>query len=336
MSQKLALARLRSQFDSLAKQLSRPENAGRCLRRLSDWTAITDRSVPFALLERSVKDVVDGGFDAAAATNGVGVKKLKGLIGILERVCNDPVPVSAGLDTTSTLPSRSVFSASSARLRFASRPYLPLREVDWDRWRQVVADQGPADHPLGRYVAALRDIPRNAWTTPLKFYLNCSLSQLFALKLHGSRRVATIAETFGRVAEAVEAKQPCNGVRPEPILEFLTNLERLARPGVRRKAGNHDPLQPLREQIERDLGPQAGGIFLAIVGEYDRPSSAQAKVGSWTRYYRNSIARLIHVRCPEAAALVSQLTAPVKPRSSAPARVRLERLAELMAVATDD
>lgn len=329
MSQKVAIEGLRSQLDALIRSLSKPEYAPRRRRRLVDWTATSDRSIPFALLDKTVQEIVDGGFDTVVATPGVGFKKIKGLLDILERVYADH-EFTAVETAPSTLPGRSVFSPSAARLRFASRQFSSLREVDWEHWRTTVTDRGPADQPLGRFVTALGDLPRKTWEVPLRFYAGCSLSRIFGLPSYGSRRVATIAETFRRVAEAAAVNALADAARPGPILDFVRNLEQLADPTERPRRASVDPLAPLTAQVEHDLGPHAAGIFLEMIGEDGRTAKSLPHVGSWGRYYRSAIARLIRVRCPETAHLIVKFNARPKRRGDDLLRARLDRLALLI------
>lgn len=324
MNQRSAILLLGAQFDELAKQLNRPENAERRRRRLSEWTAVTDRSVPFALLDQTVQQILAAGFESAASTDGVGVKKLRGLITLLERACNDPLSVGweSGDDRA---PARSMFGATASRLRFAARPFLAVSEVDWDRWRHAVADRDLVEDPIGRYVGTLRQLPRAAWANPLRFYLSRSLGQLFGLPLHGGQRVAAIANVFERLA--ARRNDRLTSDRPEEVAEFLKAMRRVTI-ATRSLPAGFDPLAPITSQIAHDLGPQAVNVFTALVGEAGRADVAMKPAG-WSRYYRESIRQALAVRCPEALSLVAEALRKRKSPLASDTKARLKRFTSL-------
>jgi hypothetical protein len=324
MNQKSAILLLSSQFDELAQRLNRPENAERLRRRLSEWTAVSDRSVPFALLDKTVQELLSAGFDAAASTDGVGIKKLRGLITLLERACNDPLSV-AWESGDSQAPARSVFGATATRLRFAARPFLAVSEIDWDRWRHAVVARELADDPIGRYIETLRQLPRAAWQNPLSFYISRTLGQLFGLPLHGGQRVAAIAAVFQRLASHRGERDSAD--RPEAVVEFLQAVRKTTTTARALPAG-FDPLAPVSAQIGHDLGPQAVNVFTVLVGLPGRAEVA-VKPAGWSRYYRESIRQALAVRCPEAISLVAETLKKRKSPLTADTRARLARFASL-------
>jgi hypothetical protein len=78
--------RLQLRFETLAAILRQPRYASSCRRTIAYWTSITDQSVPYALLDFTVHDVLRLGLESVASAPGVGIKKLNGLVHILERV----------------------------------------------------------------------------------------------------------------------------------------------------------------------------------------------------------------------------------------------------------
>jgi hypothetical protein len=304
MGRSLSFSRLRARFDQLAEELRRPEKAARCRRPLADWTSISDRSVPFVLLDRSVAEVVRNGFDDAAAKPGVGVKKLAGLIALLQRVAVsdevEPLPAADPL-----LPVRSVFDPTAARLRHNARVHTPLREIDWDAWRRLLHQRKLVDHPIGRYLGRLRDLPAIMWRKPVRYYAGCTLPQLFALPQHGNRRVAAVADTFRRLAEASDAIPSVAVGRPPVVLRLLYRLDELQRPELVRRRSVGELRQLLLQQIESDLGPQAADVFVQLTDA----KSDKTKPNGWNRHYRHAIQLLCEVRCPEIFARLDELAA---------------------------
>lgn len=294
MNRSSSFSRLRARFDQLAEALSRPENAARCRRPLADWASLSDRSVPFVLLDTSVADVVRDGFDAAARRPGIGVKKLGGLIVLLQRVTASDAVESLPAEDPS-LPVRSFFAPEAARLRHNARSHTPLREIDWDVWRQLLLRRKLVDLPVGRCLARLRDLPVSVWCKPLGTYAVCSLRQLFALPLHGNHRVAAVADVFRRLAEAGETVSLDAIGRPALILRLLQRLDELRRPELVRRRSVGELRRLLQQQIEYDLGPQAADVFLQLT----EVKSNLVKLSNWNRHYRRSIRLLCEVRCPE-------------------------------------
>jgi hypothetical protein len=94
MKTKAEFCRLRLRFETPAAILRQPQYASGCRRTLAYWTSITDQSVPYALLDFTVHDVPALGLDSVAGAPGVGIKKLNGLLQILERVYlrSDEIP----------------------------------------------------------------------------------------------------------------------------------------------------------------------------------------------------------------------------------------------------
>lgn len=294
MNRSTSLLSLQSRFDQLAELLRRPEHTERCRRPLADWASLSDRSVPFALLDQPVAQIIRDGFPAAAAHPGIGAKKLGGLIVLLQRVVasHDVVTVPAA---DPSLPVRSVFGPTAARLRYNARVHAPLREIDWDAWRHLLAQRKLIDLQVGRCIGRLRDLPSTVWEKPLRFYTNCTLRQLFSLPLHGNQRIAAVAEMCRRLADASDTVPSIAVGRPAVITKLSYRLDDLRRPELVRRRSVSEIRQLLLQQIEHDLGPQAADVFLRLT---DSKSTA-AKLSGWNRHYRRSIRSLCKVRCPE-------------------------------------
>lgn len=294
MSRSSKYSRLRERFNQLAGTLRRPENTERCRRYLAHWTSLSDRSVPFALLEKQVIEIVRDGFDHAASQPGIGINKLGGLVVLLERVASsdaaEPMPAA-----DPSLPSRSAFAPEAARFRHNARSHMPLREVDWDAWRRTLYQRNMVELLVGRCLARLRDLPISIWSKPLSYYAGCSLQQLFALPMHGNRRIAAVADLCRRLAEAAETTAFSVVGRPALITRLLLRLNELRRPEMVRRRSVSEIRQLLLRQIEHDLGPQAADVFAQLT---DAKSNLVRPAG-WNRHYRRSIRFLTEVRCPE-------------------------------------
>lgn len=86
MSKKSEFLRLRLYFVTLDAVLKQPQYLNCCRRTLADWASANDHAVPYALINRTVQDILTMGFDDVASIPGIGIKKLYGLIRILERI----------------------------------------------------------------------------------------------------------------------------------------------------------------------------------------------------------------------------------------------------------
>jgi len=302
MSRTSTLTRLRSRFDTLSGLLQQSENFDRCSRPLGDWTAVTDRAIPFALLNKSVSQVVGEGFKAAAEADGIGLKKLAGLIVLLERAASAR-SVAPTVEANPNLPSRSVFTADATRLRYASRSCLAVRQVDWDAWRIEIGRSAFATYPIGRYLTRLRDLPQSAWETPVAFYAQCSFCQLYALPLHGSRRVAAVASVFQQLAADPDTQSVADHGRPKAVVQFLRKLESWRDGALPKRKSSAEFVRPALDLIEADLGRQVSDIVAQLLDV----TPDGVRVAGWNRYYRQLVRMQLAVRCPEAVTMMADL-----------------------------
>ncbi len=77
---------LMGQFEELRRILSQPEYAPHRDRPLAYWVEVSDRRLPVPFLSRTIGQLIATLFESLMATPGVGQKKMRTLICLLERV----------------------------------------------------------------------------------------------------------------------------------------------------------------------------------------------------------------------------------------------------------
>jgi hypothetical protein len=81
--------RLLSSFEEICAELRKPECEERLTKPLGHWALPNDRRLPWAFLHRTVAELIDTPFEELSATPGIGQKKLRSLIDLLQRVVRD-------------------------------------------------------------------------------------------------------------------------------------------------------------------------------------------------------------------------------------------------------
>src|SRR5688572_29687193 len=77
--------RLVGTYQRLRNQLLALPDDGRLDRQLSYWVLASDRRLPIAFLDRSLRELLEQPLDALMATPGVGQKKIVGFFELLRR-----------------------------------------------------------------------------------------------------------------------------------------------------------------------------------------------------------------------------------------------------------
>src|SRR5262245_22723776 len=183
--------KLSSHYDSLRATLLSPAFSSRLDRPLAFWALPSDRRLPTAFLERTLRDLLGHSYKELAVTAGIGRKKLETFVKLLVRATKE----DAAEAHVENLPGADEAPANG---RDESGRFDPLRvsELVWMKWRDTVRRHGVGGEKLGRLTPSLQSLPSVVWNTPLSFYLDMSLQDIRNLKTHGEKRVTVVLEVF--------------------------------------------------------------------------------------------------------------------------------------------
>lgn len=178
---------LMSEFEEICHQFAATTNVGWHEKPISHWARQGDRRLPYALLRRSVGELIHASFADLASTPGIGPKKIASLLVLLRRALNDQGSQEHASDVESRKSiagSKAVFDANA------------VSESTWEVWRATIRRRGLEKQMLGHLTPSLRDLPTVIWTTTLDEYLDYTLADLRDLKAHGEKRIQTVLEVF--------------------------------------------------------------------------------------------------------------------------------------------
>lgn len=253
-------------FNRLREKLAGARYAERRGRPISFWALPNDRRLPFALLDRSVDDLVAKNYGDLAATPGVGAKKIATLLTLLERATKDDPPGGSAPTVAESVNGKR--SNSRESLSGEAEVFNPgeVSEALWTEWKQAIRAHGLQDLKIGRVAPTLANLPTVLWNVRLSFYLELTAAEVQQLKTHGAKRVRAVFEIFhgvcGLLSEAGEGL-PIRA-RPRPafidgpetyLLGALEEAEPLDAAAVRRNV-----CRPLADQIRLDLGDAVGDL----------------------------------------------------------------------------
>jgi hypothetical protein len=256
---------LSTEFNAVREQLLSRELNGHWEKPLAYWAQPTDRHLPMALVDKTLRYVVETPFSQLSRTPGIGAKKLGSLIMLMSR--------AAALDTNGT--------SHVKRCETEVAAGDSVSEAVWSQWGANLRSRGLAQELLGRFAPSLRELPRLMWRKRLDDYLSLSLDEVHALRGHGQKRVAALVQIVGGLHKITEqlAAQPHVAVRIGPRLEvqledwFACCLRADPEPstcgsaaGERQKPPDDSSicanlLEPLIEQARIDLGDHAAAVL---------------------------------------------------------------------------
>lgn len=277
--------------------LDRPPTAA--LRRpLAYWVQPNDRRLPTALLDCEVAELLQQTLPELAATPGIGLKKLQGLLRLLERVgCPSPPagPFGMGADPAN------------------QRDGDPQRvsEALWASWCESVRRAGLGSVLLGRVAPSLQSLPTVIWDAPLSTYTELTLAGVRKLRTHGEKHVQAIVEVFGELHEAVSTVSLGDHLELNLLPKFAARITRfLTQPPpeggpVRCETLREGVVTPLVQQVGVDLGqPVAGLVAERLRTDLSAPTVrqlAERQGVTRARVYQllDDCARAMEVRWPE-------------------------------------
>jgi hypothetical protein len=208
---------LMSQFEDVCHQLFADDNFDYLEKPVSYWARQGDRGLPYALLQRTVREVTETPFANLCSTPGIGPKKIASLLVLLHRALTDGLPKPRiVVAEQAPIASPVDFDADT------------VSESTWEEWRATVRRRGLENQMLGMLTPSLRDLPTVIWATTLGEYLDNTLDDLRELKTHGRKRIQTVLEVFFIVHsifdEAGSHSKVCIVLRPsfvQPIEHWI-------------------------------------------------------------------------------------------------------------------
>lgn len=307
-----------SSFEDIRGKLL-DESLSECLDKpLAFWALPNDRRLPLAFMTRTLRDLLDTPFHELYATPGVGRKKIRSLVDLLQRASQGQLPIAFSHVTSSD---SSVDGESHASNGAAPCEFDPtnISEATWSQWRAMIASHGLGQEPLGRFASSLQDIPRVIWSTPLAAYSDLTLADLRALKTYGEKRVNAILDVFGSIQAILGAIDvyPHLGVRIAPrfALEIEAWMARVLEEGqpINKEEIRCNLIDPLVRQILVDAGEHVASLAktrLTVSGDDVNIRQVAGQMGlTRARIYQllDDIQTIVRIRWPAGGDWYGQL-----------------------------
>jgi len=307
---------MQSEFQAVRETLLQSKYVERRRKPIVYWSKPDDRRLPLALIDQTVDQVLAKSFEELCLTRGIGVKKLRMMIELLERaIAGDPQLPEIESTSSPSVPAQAT-KIAQALDSFNSRA---VTEGQWSKWKTTVAKHRLHGLPLGRLARDLNEITSVIWATPLGNYLPYSLEELRQLKTYGEKRVRSILEVFYTIDLCLSAV-PEGGhmaLRLEPRYVYEVEsaiLEMMAQPNPpAAKVIQQSLIKPVLDQLKLDMGQMAYDLVKDRVG-----SGAKAKaIREQSEEFGLTRARLYqvleecslaaHVRWPHGRILLNEL-----------------------------
>lgn len=305
--------RLVGTYERLRKSLIDRPDDGRLDKALSYWVLPTDRRLPIAFLDRSLRELLTLPLDDLMATPGVGHKKILGFFDLLKRAAKATTPDAPfGLNNDAQKRAKPATAATGFDASIVS-------ESLWSQWCETVQRYGLGPEKLGRLAPTLQALPTVIWHSRLDEYADRSLADIRSLRTHGEKRVNAILEVFCTVHEALSTATLQENIDVVVVPRFVPPLARfvmetIAQPELPPADELHKHIaRPMVNQIKIDLGDQVAGLAAArLCLDDDAPSvKQQAEMIGVTRarVYQllEDCGKVMEVRWPEGRWLLAPL-----------------------------
>ncbi|MEM8864175.1 MAG: hypothetical protein AAGF31_01360 [Planctomycetota bacterium] len=251
--------RLVGTYERLRKNLLELPRDGRLDRELSYWVLPTDRRLPIAFLDLSLRDLLAKPLDELMETPGVGHKKMMGFFALLRRIAKADSPD----EPFGLVKAEPAAIESDSKVSFDA---TLVSEALWSTWCETVVRNGLQEQKLGRLAPSLQALPTVIWHTPLGDYTGLSLSKMRRLRTHGEKRISAILEIFCTVHEALSTSALHENLDLELSPRFAPRLARWLTEVVWEAklppaSELHQRIaEPMIRQICIDLGDQVGQL----------------------------------------------------------------------------
>jgi hypothetical protein len=305
--------RLIGTYERFRKSLIERPDDGRLDKALSYWVLPTDRRLPIAFLDRTLRDLLAQPFDDLMSTPGVGHKKILGFFDLLKRASKAATPDAP-------------FGLISQESKRVKQP-TPTGGFDasvvseslWAQWSETVSRYGLGPEKLGRLAPTLLALPTVIWHSRLEEYADRSLADIRSLKTHGEKRLHAILEVFCAVHEALATATLQENIDVIMVPRFVPPISRwlmeaVAKPDLPPVDELHKHIvKPMIQQIKIDLGDQVAGLAASrLCLDENSPSvKQQAETIGVTRarVYQllEDCAKVMDVRWPEGRWLFAPL-----------------------------
>lgn len=299
---------LMTEFDDLCGRFSATTMDDGLHKPISHWARQGDRRLPYALLRRTVHQLINTPFADLASTPGIGPKKIASLLGLLHRALSDQgstTPTAGAVERP--VHSKVDFDANA------------VSESTWEVWRATVRRHGLEKQMLGQLTPSLRDLPTVIWSTSLGEYLDHTLADVRDLKTHGEKRIQTVLEVFFIVHSILEGagSHPRFSlvVRPafvppiEQWIQHVLDSERMPETqGIRENL-----TLPLLNQIQVDGGDTVHQLACGRLGIESEPESVRSQSQrldvTRARIYQQleTCAEIMRIRWPEGRRWLAEL-----------------------------
>ncbi len=307
--------RLVGTFERLRKKLVDMPDDGRLDRQLSYWVLPSDRRLPLAFLDRTLRDLLDKPFDELISTQGIGQKKVLGFFDLLQRAAKI---AAADLPFGFESPNRRKPSATKASGGFDP---TVVSEQLWQTWCESIRRGNFVDRKLGELAPTLLRLPTVIWDTRLSEYVDLSLAAIRSRKTHGEKRLQAILEVFCTVHESIATANLGENMAVDVLPEFvrpttswlmatMPSDKKLSVADVRRQLA-----MPMVKQIEIDLGANVSQLAserLELDGPAPPVRTQSARLGvTRARVYQllEDCASVMQVRWPQGRWLLAPLAA---------------------------
>ncbi|MEN1679483.1 MAG: hypothetical protein AAGJ46_07800 [Planctomycetota bacterium] len=308
--------RLVGTYERLRKSLLEPPHDGRLDRELSYWVLPSDRRLPIAFLDTSLRELLTQSLDELMSTPGVGHKKILGFFDLLRRIAKAaPNDEPFGLASQAEPVDRPA-PTSAGGINFNASG---VSEALWATWCETVQRNGVGEHKLGRLAPSLKSLPTVIWHTPLSEYVGLTLSEIRRLRTHGEKRIHAVLEVFCTVHEALSTSALHESLDLELTPRFAPKATRWLTEAAWRETLPHAEeltnhvFGPMVEQVSVDLGPQVSRLAserLRLDGEAPTVKRQADQLGvTRARVYQllDDCAKVMDVRWPEGRWLLAAL-----------------------------
>jgi hypothetical protein len=308
--------RLVGTYERLRKSLLEHANDGRLDKALSYWVQPTDRRLPIAFLDRSLRDLLSRPLDELMATPGVGHKKILGFYDLLRRASKAGAPEAPFGLGTAEAAKRAPKAAPSGGFDASV-----VSELLWASWCETVHRFGMGPEKLGRLSPSLQALPTVIWHSRLSEYADRSLAEIRSQKTHGEKRVNAILEVFCTVHEALATATLQENIDVILVPRFIPPLTRwLLELAAQEDLPHVDELErrvvkPLTAQVRTDLGYLIADLAAARLSlDENAPNvkqQADAMGVTRARVYQllEGCWKVMEVRWPEGRWLLAPLAA---------------------------
>lgn len=239
---------------------------------IAHWAVASDRRLPYALLDRTVRQLTTTSFEDLLGTPGVGHKKFASLVMLLQRAweaAEAPVePLSDPVVDALTLH-QDTFDPEQ------------VSQAVWVEWQETVRRHRMENERLGHLAPSLQALPTVIWKKQLGDYLTYTIDELRALKTHGEKRVTAVLEVFHLVHILLSSSVPSTRVVAQLTPAFVPPIEQWLQGALlcedlptTQDIRQHIVL-PLLNQIERDAGETVHRLAAGRLGVEEFPEGVR-------------------------------------------------------------